>query len=94
MKSFVIYFDEWYLVGKGYTYYYSDSFQSSHPGVPTTSQLSTRLIVKFLRWFGQLMNSLYQTLSFEESESDCSHMLALTLFGLSDLLLAYTPAVW
>ncbi len=32
---------------------------------------------------------------FEKSESDCLHMLALTLFGLSDLPLAlYTPAVW
>ncbi len=35
-----------------------------------------------------------QTLSFKASESDCLHMLALTLFGLSDLpLTLYTPAV-
>ncbi len=36
-----------------------------------------------------------QTLSYKESETDCSHMLALTLFGPSDLPLAlHTPAVW
>ena len=42
----------------------------------------------------QSIHSL-QTLSFKESESDCLHMLALTLFGLSDLPLSLnTPAVW
>ena len=36
-----------------------------------------------------------QTFSFKASESDCSHMLALILFGPSDLPLAlHTPVVW
>ncbi len=44
--------------------------------------------------YSKVLSMVVQTLSFKESESDCSHMLTLTLFGSSDLpLTLHTPAV-